>query len=82
MSRPAGQWKYAQDSMKLQWATEADSVKLLGQLSSNRQLSASAADGQAAVTEPAVAKCVELDVLAEPPVDPVTGKLPLLRDAE
>jgi hypothetical protein len=71
----AGQWKYGQDRVKLQWAQRGDSKSLLAKLSSSKLPVPAAA--AAAVADAAI-----WDVLAEAPVDPLTGKLPLLLGAE
>lgn len=73
----AGQWKYGQDRLKLQWAEQEDSKNLLAKLKGSK-VSASAAAG----TPAAEAAAAGWDVLAEAPVDPLTGKLPLLLGAE
>lgn len=75
MVASAGQWKYGQDRLKLQWAKQADGAKLLQKLASSKQLSAG-------VVCRAASSASDWDVLQEPPLDPVTGKLPLLCSAE
>lgn len=70
----AGQWKYGQDTLKLQWVKQADGAKLLQKLASSKQLSAGVGSAGSSTSD--------WDVLQEPPLDPVTGKLPLLCSAE
>jgi hypothetical protein len=81
----AGQWKYAQDRLKLQWAAQKQAAK-----AGSKQRSATSA---AAVPAPAAASmrtsvdksadsAAGSNVVAEAAVDPVTGKLPLLRSAD
>lgn len=74
ITTPAGQWKYGQDTLKLQWVKQADGAKLLQKLASSKQLSAGVGSAGSSTSD--------WDVLQEPPLDPVTGKLPLLCSAE
>jgi hypothetical protein len=71
----AGQWKFAQDRLKLQWAEQEDSKTLLNKLSGKQDSMRSNAAAVAGSE-------TTWDVLAEAPVDPLTGKLPLLLGAE
>jgi hypothetical protein len=70
----AGQWKFGQDRLKLQWAALADSQTLLDKLSGKQH---STRPDAAIAGSPTT-----WDVLAEAPVDALTGKLPLLLGAE
>ncbi|WIA20601.1 hypothetical protein OEZ85_004985 [Tetradesmus obliquus] len=81
ITTPAGQWKYGQDRLKLQWAEQEDSKNLLAKLKGSKA-SPAAAGAAAAATSAAQAAPAGWGVLAEAPVDPLTGKLPLLLGAE
>jgi hypothetical protein len=78
LSVPAGQWKYGQDRLKLHWAEQAESQSLLQKLISSKLPGPPALAVAAASAQTTAA----WDVLADLPVDPLTGKLPLLLSAE